>query len=186
MGNMHTFTWACTVGLTLRCVHGGDSKTAVHPIAAEGGPRWNFVDIDCDSRDGPITIVRATYGVPCEPGCKTCGNIPLGNLDIDAGRECDGKQKCVVSSCPCTAGNVPPAGATCDKHWVDPALRCKKGLTVTYRCGDAACRAAAWRGNNLTRIRSTSDREEQSVAALVLPARVLSAEVDIGLCQIRK
>jgi hypothetical protein len=64
-----------------------------------------------NARAGPITIVRATYGVPCQPGCASCGNVPLGNLDIDAKNECDGKQKCVVSSCPCTAGNVPPRRA---------------------------------------------------------------------------
>eukprot|EP01052_Picozoa_sp_SAG31_P027347 SAG31_NODE_2553_length_5503_cov_24.613064_4_plen_118_part_00 len=85
--------WHVLVILTVRlgCSHGGDARTIVHPVAGEGGEQWNAVNLDCDPHAGPITIIRATYGVPCQPGCATCGNVALGNLDVDARSACDGK-----------------------------------------------------------------------------------------------
>eukprot|EP01048_Picozoa_sp_COSAG05_P017074 COSAG05_NODE_2280_length_3290_cov_13.660608_3_plen_344_part_00 len=115
-------------------------QTAVSPVMGEGGDKWNSVTIDCGAQ--PIAILEATYALPCQdvPACTAkCAAVPVGNLNADAAAFCNGKQKCVVSSCPCTAGNVPPAGAKCDEKWSDPAKSCQKGLTVTYRCG-----AASW------------------------------------------
>ena len=118
--------------------HGGDTRTAVSPVMGEGGAKWNHAELDCTGGGGLVTILRATYGVPCAPGCASCGAVPLGNLDTSAQMECNGKQKCVVSSCPCPPrASTCPAGSQCIAEWVDPAISCMKGLTVTYRCGDS-------------------------------------------------
>jgi hypothetical protein len=104
---------------------------------AEGGAGgWNVLPLDCTGQ-GPVRILQATYGLPLGPptsGCTTT-SVPVGNLNTAAGTECDGKEKCIVTSCPCT--QTCPPGSTCDKSWADPASKCFKGITVTYRCGDS-------------------------------------------------
>lgn len=100
---------------------------------------WNNVPLDCTGKGGPVKILQATYGLPLGEGAKcTPSAVPIGNLNAFAGTECDGKEKCTVSNCPCTAGTTCPPGVTCDPNWVDPARSCPKGMTVTYRCGDAS------------------------------------------------
>ena len=119
----------------------GFSVTLTVQPKAEGAAVWSTIPLDCTGKGGPVKIEQATYGLPVGvlPGCTTT-EVPIGNLNIGAGTECDGKEQCIVSSCPCASampGTTCPPGVTCDPHWKDPAPRCPKGMTVIYRCGDS-------------------------------------------------
>ena len=117
------------------------TRTADVPPQGEGGAVWNAVPLDCTGGGGPITILQATYGLPLQgkqPGDPKCEEpVPIGNLNKAAAADCVEKEKCTVTSCPCTEGNTCPPGAKCDAGWVDPRKGCMKGMTVVYRCGDA-------------------------------------------------
>ena len=120
---------------------GGFSVTVTVQPKAEGAAVWSTIPLDCTGKDGPLNIQQATYGLPVGvlPGCTTT-EVPIGNLNKAAGTECDGKEQCIVSSCPCATampGATCPPGVTCDPQWKDPAPRCPKGMTVIYRCGDS-------------------------------------------------
>lgn len=132
--------WLLVLALTVWAEGGLGSDTVKVEPKAEGGAVWNAIPLDCTGRGGPINILQATYGLPLgvANGC-TKTPVPIGNLNKVAGGECDGKDKCVVSSCPCNAGNTCPPGAACDPSWADPAKGCPKGMTITYRCG-----ASSW------------------------------------------
>eukprot|EP01043_Picozoa_sp_COSAG02_P033666 COSAG02_NODE_2309_length_9170_cov_10.752508_7_plen_536_part_00 len=105
----------------------------------EGGAVWNSVTLNCPSDELPITIQQATYGLPVSLPCAT---VPVGNWNQAAGATCDGKAKCIVSSCPCGDGATCPQGVPCAENWVDPANGCAKGITVTYLCGASEAEAA--------------------------------------------
>jgi len=117
------------------CPATAGAPTVTIAAKPEGKADWNAAPLECAPGAGAIYVEWATYGEPCQAGCAKCSGVEQGNLNQDALAWCDGKQSCVVSSCPCTAGNIPPAGGKCDEHWKDPAPTCPKGLTVIYRCG---------------------------------------------------
>lgn len=114
----------------------------------------NTISLDCSHSGGAITIIDATYGIPCSPseppcqptgtaGCAaSCAVVKKGNYIVEMEAECKGKLKCDVSTClcpksPATCPHLPSWPITTGCAQEDPAPGYGKGATVTYRCGSS-------------------------------------------------
>jgi hypothetical protein len=124
--------------------------TYILPAAVESpGKVARTVSLDCSSSGLPIHVVSATYGTPCQAtysGCSAdkCASVKPNNYLSVMLEQCQGKEKCDVSTCPCPkADTCAPQATGCSPNSVgpagDPARECPKGATVVYRCG-----AASW------------------------------------------
>lgn len=114
----------------------------------------NTISLDCSRSGVAITIIDATYGIPClpaEPPCQptgtaacaaSCAVVKTGNYIAEMEAECKGKLKCDVSTClcprnPATCPHLPSWPITTGCAQEDPARGYAKGATVTYRCGSS-------------------------------------------------